>query len=102
MEGVSVKKTLCAILALVLVGTAALAGAPKLAPGLFDSAKLALTGLAAGEYEALSEQLPFSGNAPDAAQWQRLAEGYADLTEVQDEYAVAFWTGKVWVVAVPL
>jgi hypothetical protein len=96
------KKTLCAILALVLVGTAALAGAPKLAPGLFDSAKLALAGLAAGEYEALSQRLPFSADAPDAAWWQRLAEGYADLSEVQDEYAVAFWTGKIWVLAVPV
>ncbi|MBR3273226.1 MAG: hypothetical protein IKF98_04860 [Clostridia bacterium] len=96
------KKTMCAILALVLVGTSALAGVPKLAPELFDSAKLALVGLASGEYEALSQRLPFSGSAPDAAQWQRLAEGYTDLTDVQTDYAVAFWTDKLWVLAVPV
>ena len=54
--------------AYVNANAAALAGAPKLAPGLFDSAKLALAGLAAGEYETLSGQLPFSGDAPDASQ----------------------------------
>ena len=91
------KRTLCAILALILVGTAALA-APRLSPGLFDSAKQALVALAAGGYDELADGLPFS----DASQWQRLAEGYASLEDVQTDYAVAFWTGNIWVVAVPL
>lgn len=96
------KKTLLAVMALLLAGTAALAGAPKLSPGLFDSAKQALVSLAAGDYEGLSDGLPFSGSAPDAGQWQRLAEGYSDLTDVQTDYAVAFWMDNLWVVAVPV
>ena len=96
------KKTLCAILALLMIGTAALAGAPKLSAGLFDCAKQALVALASGDYDDLSDRLPFSGVAPDAAQWQRLAEGYADLSSVQTDYAVGFWTGNIWVIAVPV
>lgn len=96
------KKTLLAVLALLLAGMAALAGAPKLSPGLFDSAKQALVSLAAGDYEGLSNGLPFSGSAPDASRWQRLAESYSDLTDVQTEYAVAFWMDNLWVVAVPV
>ena len=96
------KKTFLTVLALLLVGTTALAGAPKLSAGLFDSAKQALVALASGDYDALSDRLPFSGGAPDARQWQSLAERYADLSSVQTDYAVGFWTGSIWVIAVPV
>jgi len=96
------KKTVLAVLSLLLAGTVALAGGPKLSAGLFDSAKQALVALSLGDYDGLSERLPFSEDAPDAAQWQRLAEGYADLEGVQTDYAVAFWTGDIWVIAVPV
>lgn len=96
------KKTLLAVMALLLAGTVALAGAPKLSSGLFDSAKQALVVLASGNYEGLSDRLPFSGDAPDARQWQGLAEGFTDLSGVQTDYAVGFWTGKIWVIAVPV
>ena len=92
------KRTLCAVLALILIGAVALAAAPKLSPGLFDSAKQALVALGAGDYDTLADGLPFS----DAARWQRLAEGYTSLEDVQTDYAVAFWTGDIWVIAVPL
>ncbi len=96
------KKTFLAAMVLLLVGTVALAGAPKLSAGLFDSAKQALVSLASGDYDALSDRLPFSGSAPDAHQWQSLAESYADLSSVQTDYAVGFWTGNIWVIAVPV
>ncbi|MBQ6347143.1 MAG: hypothetical protein IJI71_06235 [Clostridia bacterium] len=96
------KKTFLTVLALLLVGTTALAGAPKMSAGLFDSAKQALVALASGDYDALSDRLPFSGGAPDARQWQSLAERYADLSSVQTDYAVGFWTGSIWVIAVPV
>lgn len=96
------KKALCAVLALLLIGTGALAGAPKLSGNLFDSAKQALVCLAAGDYESLTDGLPFSGDMPDASDWKRLAKKFADLSSVQTDYAVAFWTSKIWVVAVPV
>ena len=96
------KKTILTVMALLLVGTVALAGAPKLSAGLFDSAKQALVDLAAGDYEGLSGRLPFSGSAPEARQWRSLAESYADLSSVQTDYAVGFWTGSIWVIAVPV
>ena len=96
------KKAFCAVLALLLTGAVALAGAPKLSPSLFDSAKQALVCLADGDYEALADDLPFADSSPDISEWKRLADEYADLNTVQSDYAVAFWTGKIWVVAVPV
>jgi hypothetical protein len=96
------KKAFLSVMALLLIGTVALAGAPKLSPGLFDSAKQALVVLASGDYDALSDRLPFSGGVPDAKQWHSLAESYADLSSVQTDYAVGFWTGNIWVIAVPV
>ena len=61
------KKTFLTAMVLLLVGTVALAGAPKLSAGLFDSAKQALVSLASGDYDALSDRLPFSGSAPAPA-----------------------------------
>ena len=96
------KKILLAILALLLAGTAALAGTPKLSPDLFDCAKDALLDLAAGDYEGLCQRIPFSDSAPDINWWAALAEAYSDLTDVQTDYAVAFWTGGIWILAVPV
>ena len=96
------KKAFLTVMALLLAGTVALAGAPKLSSGLFDSAKQALVILSSGDYEGLSDRLPFSGDMPDARQWQSLAEGFSDLSSVQTDYAVGFWTGKLWVIAVPV
>ena len=96
------KKAFLSVMALLLIGTVALAGAPKLSQGLFDSAKQALVVLASGDYDALSDRLPFSGGVPDAKQWHSLAESYADLSSVQTDYAVGFWTGNIWVIAVPV
>ena len=95
------RKLLCAVMAFLLVGSAALAGTPKLSADLFSCAKQALYCLSVEDYDALAA-MPFSKDAPDAQLWQSLALKYADLSSVQTEYAVGFWTGKIWVIAVPV
>lgn len=95
------KKPICILLALMLIGASALA-APQLSGSLFSSAKSAVIYLASGEYEKLVTLLPFSDVAPSAAEWEGFAANYSDLSGVQSKYAVAFWTGSIWVVAVPL
>jgi len=96
------KKLLCLTLVILLIGTTALAGAPKLSDSLFGSAKKAVGYLASGEYERLVTLLPFSDVAPSASEWERFADNYSNRSHIQSDYAVAFWTGSIWVVAVPL
>lgn len=96
------KKLICVMLALLLIGACALADAPQFSSALFSSAKQAVGYLASGEYERLVTLLPFSGDAPGAAEWESFASGYSSLSGAQSKYAVAFWTGSIWVVAVPL
>lgn len=76
---------------------------PQISAGMFIAAKQALVSLAAGEYEKLVTLLPFSDVAPSAAEWQNFAEGnFTTLTEaVQIDYAVAYWSGGVWKLAIP-
>jgi len=96
------KKLLCLTLVILLIDTTALAGAPKLSDSLFGSAKKAVGYLASGEYERLVTLLPFSDVAPSASEWERFADNYSNRSHIQSDYAVAFWTGSIWVVAVPL
>ena len=96
------RKIICLALALLMIGAIALADAPQLSSGLFACAKQAVGYLASGEYERLVTLLPFSGVAPGAAEWERFAGVYSNLSDIQSDYAVAFWSGGVWVVAVPL
>ena len=87
---------------MLMLGTVALAAAPQLSDSLFSSAKQAVAYLASGEYERLVTLLPFSDVAPSAGEWESFAGNYSDLTDIQSSYAVAFWTGSFWVVAVPV
>ena len=96
------KKLLCMVLIGLLVGATALAAAPQFSDSLFDSAKQAVAYLASGEYERLVNLLPFSDVAPSASEWESFAGNYSDLNNVQDDYAVAWWTGNVWILAVPV
>lgn len=96
------KKTICLVVALLLVATLALADAPQFSDGLFSSAKQAVKYLSSGEYERLVTLLPFSDVAPSASEWESFAANFRDLSSVQKDYAVAFWSGSVWVVAVPI
>lgn len=96
------KKTICWVLALLLIGSLALADAPQFSDGLFSGAKQAVKYLSSGEYERIVTLLPFSDVAPSAAEWESFAANFRNLSSVQTDYAVAFWSGSVWVVAVPI
>ena len=97
------KKALCVMLALLLIGASALAGgAPQLSGSLFSAAKQAVGYLASGEYERLVNLIPCSGVAPGASEWERFARSYRNLSGAQHEYAVAYWKGGSWRIAVPI
>ena len=88
---------------LTVMAAAALAEVPQISGGMFSAAKSALTCLASGEYERLVTLLPFSGEAPSASEWKRFAEGnFSGLSGAQTEYAVAWWNGSAWKLAVPV
>lgn len=96
------KKRLCAAaLALWLMCAMAAQAAAPLSGNMIKAAKAALACLAAGEYERVSSVLPFSGEAPDAAEWARFARNFSKLGAVQQEYAVAYWADG-WRIAVPV
>lgn len=82
---------------------AARAEVPQISEIMFSNAKQALACLAEGEYEQILSLLPFSAVSPSASEWQNFAESnFTTLTDgVQTEYAVAYWTGTVWKLAVP-
>jgi len=97
------KKIICLLIIACLIVPSALAGSvPKLDNNLFDYAKKALTCLASGEYERIVSNLPFSDVSPSASEWQSFAGNFRDLSDPQIEYAVAYWNGICWNVAVPV
>lgn len=100
------KRILCIVLVLMVMSAAvsAMADVPQISSGLFANAKQALVYLASGEYERLVTLLPFSDVSPSASEWQSFAEGnFSTLADgVQTDYAVAYWTGSVWKLAVPV
>lgn len=92
------------LIAAMLCCTSALA-VPSLSEGLFKYAKGALKCLAGGDYEKVVTSLPFSDVSPSAREWSGFAEGsFSSLagTSPQTKYAVAYWAGSVWKVAVPI
>lgn len=96
------KRSLCIALICLLIGAMALAEVPRLSDDLFVSAKQAVVYLASGEYERIVTVLPFSDVAPGASEWESFSANYSNLEDVQSEYSVGFWTGTVWVIAVPI
>ena len=88
-------------MALVLCAAAQATGAPQFSSALFDSGKAAMGYLASGEYERLVTLLPFSGVAPGAAEGESFAANFQNLASVQSDYAVAWWAGTTWRLAVP-
>lgn len=95
----------CMLVMLILLGSAACAQVPTLSENLFKYAKNALKCLAAGDYQKVVTSLPFSDVSPSAKEWSGFAEGsFASLSgeKPQTDYAVAYWTGNTWKVAVPL
>ena len=102
------KKFICCILLaalLVVCASSAYAQVPSLSGSLFQYAKSALTNLASGDYQKVVTSLPFSDVSPSADEWRNLAEGsFSSLSgsSPQTRYAVAYWIGNVWKVAVPV
>lgn len=100
------KKCISCILAIALIlSAAALAEVPKLSENMFKYAKNALAALADGAYDKLVTSLPFSDISPSGDEWEELAEGaFTGLSgaEPQNLYAVAYWTGSAWKLAVPV
>lgn len=98
------KKFFCGFLA-VLMLTACIgcanAEAPALSENMFKYAKAALVCLHSGEYDKLVTGLPFSGVSPSADEWRSFAQGCLPDDTPQTQYAVAYWTGAAWKIAVP-
>ena len=96
--------SLLLIVLMLCMAATAYADVPQISSELFSSAKKALTCLSSGEYERLVTLLPFSGVSPSASEWQSFADGnFSTLGgSVQSEYAVAYWSGSDWRLAVPV
>lgn len=78
---------------------------PALSESLFNYAKGALSNLASGDYDRVVTKLPFSDISPSADEWQSFTEGsFSGLSgsSPQTRYAVAYWTGRMWEIAVPV
>lgn len=91
------------VLLMLCLSVSAQAEVPQLSGDLYNCAKQATVYLASGEYERLVTLLPFSDVAPSASEWQNFAEGnFTSLAgEVQTDYAVAYWMGETWNLAIP-
>lgn len=88
--------------ALALLISAAFA-APAFDRKLIASAKTALTALLAGDTGRVATLLPFADDAPDADEWKSFARGsFSKKGTPQTKYAVAYYSGGRWKIAVPL
>ena len=95
----------CTLVAILLLTAAALAEVPSLSENMFKYAKGTLSCLASGAYDKIVTSVPFSGVSPSADEWAGFAQGgFTDLTgsNPQTKYAVAYWTGSSWKIAVPV
>lgn len=101
------KRTVFLLTALLLIAaiTSSACAVSALSDSMFNYAKGALTALAAGAFDKLVTKLPFSGVSPSAKEWQGFAQNsFSALigSKPQTEYAVAYWTGSTWKIAVPV
>ena len=92
------------IAAVLFCVAAAQAEVPSLSEKMFKYAKAALSCLATGEYDKVVTSLPFSDISPSADEWRSFAQGsFSSLSgKPQSKYAVAYWTGREWKIAVPV
>ena len=99
------KKILILLLTAVMLLTVASAQVSAPSERLFAYAKGALHLLAMGDYDQLVTALPFSDMSPGADEWQSFATGsFTTLADAvpQRQYAVAYWMGDCWKIAVPV
>lgn len=95
----------CMLVCALLCGCVALAEVPRLGEGMFKYAKNTLVCLSSGDYDKIVTAVPFSDVSPSADEWAGLAEGaFTSLagSTPQKKYAVAYWTGEAWKLAVPV
>ena len=93
------------VLAIVCTLIASATAAAALSGKAFAYAKGALVALADGDFDKVVTHLPFSGVSPSAGEWKSFAENaFSRLigSNPQTTYAVAYWTGNVWKIAVPV
>ena len=93
------------IIAILAMCVPAQAAVPTLSENLYACAKQAVGFLAAGAYEKVVTTLPFSGISPSASEWKNFAEGsFTTLVGAlpQQIYAVSYWAGNCWKIAVPV
>lgn len=101
-------RLLCCMFTAVLLFTIAVsahADVPKLGSKMISYAKATLSCLASGDYDKVVTGLPFSGVSPSADEWSSFTQGsFTGLSgsSPQAKYAVAYWTGRSWRVAVPI
>lgn len=94
----------CMLIAVMLL-SAAFAEVISLSDELFLYAKSTLAYLASGNYDQAVTSIPFSDFSPSADEWRSFAEGsFSSLagTVPQQKYAVAYWQGSCWKIAVPV
>lgn len=96
------RRIICIVLCVLSIATLALADTPRLSDSLFTSAKKAVKYLSANEFDLLETKLPFGSASPSADQWESFSGQFSHLDHVQTDYAVAFWAGSSWVIAVPV
>ncbi|MBQ8506972.1 MAG: hypothetical protein IJ466_06045 [Clostridia bacterium] len=96
----------CVLIAAMLICcAAAYAEVPKLSENMFKYAKNTLACLATGAYDKIVTSVPFSDLSPSADEWASFAEGSFESLRgaaPQKKYAVAYWTGRCWEIAVPV
>lgn len=96
----------CILIAAMLlcIGFAS-ADAPAPSNALFGYITNAMNLLSSGAYDRVVASVPFSDVAPSADEWKNFAEGsFTTLvgSVPQNEYIVAYWSGSVWKVAMPV
>ena len=95
--------TIVMILLMLCAACVAQAEVPQLSSDLYSCAKKATAYLSSGEYERLVTLIPFSDVAPSASEWESFAGNFSSLGgDVQTDYAVAYWKGSKWNLAVPI
>ena len=99
------KRVIACLIALSMLLALSASAASSLSGDMFYYAKGTLTCLAAGDYNKVVTAVPFSGMSPSAQEWQNFAEyAFSSLigSRPQTKYAVGYWTGSIWKIAVPL
>lgn len=98
-----IRKMLCfGLAAALLLCSAAALAAPSLSDKLFDKAKNAVSLISYGEYEKAVDTLGLDMSASELEEF--VSNDLSDIfyVSVQKDVSVGYYTGKRWIVAVPI